>query len=272
MAFANYDAYLTQYRANQGADFQMSASIASGQAARFLDCSRVLLPAPAVPTTSVAYNKSSDRAINTFVPDAGTGRLSILGARLNPSGLSGVAVMVVDILNMSGGLNATVTTPQTTNLPTAALTRYTNGEGVHAALLLYSGIGGTATTATVEYTNSAGTGSRVSTAVTFGGTPLNTAGILIRIPLQAGDTGIRSVESVTLAATTGTAGNFGVVLYKPIAWILANDVEGANIADCVSTGRVLGQFNEVEDDACLSIFAIFPSAQAVNGSIILGEA
>ena len=272
MAFADYDAYLTQYRANQGADFQISAAIVSSQVARFVDLSRVLVPSPATPTTSVAYNKSSDRAISTFVSDAGTGRLSILGARLNPSGLSGVAVMVVDILNMSGGLNATVTTAQTTNLPTAALTRYTNGEGVHAALLPYSGIGGTATTVTIEYTNSAGTGSRISPAVAFGGTGLNTAGSLIRIPLQAGDTGIQSVESVTLAATTGTAGNFGVVLYKPIAWILANDVEGANIADCVSTGRVLGQFNEVEDNACLSIFAIMGSAQTVNGSIVLGEA
>lgn len=270
MPFADYNAYLTAYRANQGADFATSSTLA--QVARFGDFSRQLVPAPATPTTSVVYNKSSDRAINSFIADAGTGRLSILGARVNPTGVGGVALLVVDILNMNGGLNATLTTPQTTNLPTAALTRYTDGEGVHAALICHANIGGTATTVTVEYTNSAGTGSRVSTAMVFGGSGQSSTGNLTRIPLQAGDTGIRSVESVTLAATTGTAGNFGVVLYKPLAWILVNDSEGANVLDCVSTGRVLGQFNEVLDDACVSLFAIINVAQGVTGSLILGEA
>lgn len=270
MPFADYNAYLTQYRANQGADFQTNGAIAQSQ--RLGDCSRLFLPAPATPTTSVVYNKNSDRAINTFVSNAGTGRLSILGGRINPNGAAGVAVFVVDILNMNGGLNATLTTPQTTNLPTAALTRYTDGEGVHAALICHANIGGTATTVTVQYTNSAGTGSRVSTAMIFGGSGQSSTGNLTRIPLQAGDTGMRSVESVTLAGTTGTAGNFGVVLYKPLAWILVNDVEGANVFDCVSTGRVLGQFNEVLDDACVSLFAVMNTAQAISGSIILGEA
>jgi hypothetical protein len=35
---------------------------------------------------------------------------------------------------------------------------------------------------------------------------------------------------------------------------------------------MLGQFNEVLDDACLSIFAVMNTAQAVAGAIILGEA
>lgn len=270
MPFVNYDAYLTQYRANQGADFQMSAAIA--QVARMADCSRLFLPAPAIPTTSVAYNKNSDRAINTFVSDAGTGRLSILGARLNPSGASGVALIIVDILNMNGGLNATLPTPQTTNLPTAALTRYTDGEGVQVGLICHGNIGGTATTVTIEYTNSAGVGSRTSTAMLFGGSGQSSSGNLTRIPLQAGDTGVRSVQSVTLAATTGTAGNFGVVLYKPLAFAFANDVEGANVLENVSSGRVVGQFNEVLDDACLSIFAVMNTTQAVSGVVILGEA
>jgi len=270
MAFADYSAYLTAYRANQSADFQMSAGIA--QTGRMSDCSRLFVPAPAIPTASVAYNKNSDRAINSQVADGGSGRLSILGARLNPSGVGGCAMMIIDMLNMSGGLNATLTTPQTTNLPTAALTRYTDGEGVQAALIMHTNVGGTATTVTVEYTNSAGVGSRVSTAMVFGGSGQSSTGNLTRIPLQAGDTGIRSVEAVTLAGTTGIAGNFGVVLYKPLAWAFANDSEGANVTDCVSTGRMLGQFNEVLDDACLSIFAVMNTAQSASGAIILGEA
>lgn len=270
MAFADYSAYLTAYRANQSADFQMSAAI--GQVARFADCSRLLLPAPAIPTASVVYDRNSDRSINNQVADGGGSRLSILGARLNPSGVGGCAIMIVDILNMNGGLNATLTTPQTTNLPTAALTRYADGEGVHAALIAHAPLGGTATTVTVQYTNSAGVGSRVSTATVFGGSGQNAIGNLTRIPLQAGDSGMRSVESVTLAGTTGTVGNFGVVLYKPLAWIFANDSEGANVTDCVSTGRMLGQFNEVLDGACLSVFAVMNTGQSASGTVILGEA
>jgi hypothetical protein len=82
---------------------------------------------------------------------------------------------------------------------------------------------------------------------------------------------MRSVESINISATTGIAGDIGIVMYKPLAMFFANDVEGANIIDCVSTGRMAGQFNEVLDDACLSVFAIMPTQQAVSGAILLGE-
>lgn len=271
MPFADVDAYIAAMRANAAADFQMSAS--TGVATpRFANLSLLFVPAPVTPTTSVAQDVTSNRAINGAIANAGSGRLSILGGRINPGGIGGVALMLVDILNISGGLDATVATAQTTNLPTAALTRYTSGEGVHAALVVHSSVGNTATTATVSYTNQAGTSGRTSTAVVFGGTGFREIGSLIRIPLQAGDTGVQSVESVTLAATSGTAGNFGVLLYKPLAFMFANDFEGANVIDCVSSGRMVGQLNEVLDDACLSGFAVMAQAQAVTGSVILGEA
>lgn len=271
MAFADLDAYLAALRLNIAADFQQSA--ASGfAAARLGDLSRTFVPTPATPTTSVALDKNSDRAINGAIPNAGTGRHSILSARINPALNSGVALMLVDMLNISGGLNATLTTAQTTNLPTAALTRYTSGEGVHAALVVHSQIGTTGTTVTCSYTNQSGTSGQTTTATAIGGTGLREAGVLIRLPLQAGDTGVQSVESVTLAGSTATAGAFGVVLYKPLAFIFANDVEGANVIDNVSSGRVVGQFNEVLDDACLSCFAVMATAQAVSGMILLGEA
>ncbi len=271
MAFADYDAYLDALKANMAADWQMSASTI--QLNRFGNYSALFIPVPAVPTTSIALDKTDDRAINGAVPNAGTGRLSILAGRLSPSGGIGCGLMLIDMLNISGGLNATVTTAQTTNLPTAALPRYTNGEGVHAALVVHAIIGSTSTTATVSYTNQAGTSGRTSTAVVFGGTGYREVNALIRIPLQAGDTGIQSVESVTVSGTTGTAGNFGVVMYKPLAFMFANDVEGAIVLDSVSSGRMVGQMNEVLDDACLSVFGMSSSSsQAVSGFVILGEA
>lgn len=273
MPFANYNEYVAALRANIAADFALAASAPAFAAVRFGDLSRSLVPTPAVPTTSVALNKNSDRAINGSVQNGGATRLSILGAQVSPSGVSGIALMLVDLLNISGGLDATFTTAQTTNLPTAALTRYTSGEGVHAALMVHAAIGSTATTVTVSYTNSAGTSGRTSTATVFGGSGQTAAGTLVRIPLQAGDTGVRSVESVTLAASTATAGNFGVCLYRPLAMIMLNDVESANIADCVSSARMVGQFAEVVDDACLTAFCVMATAsQSLAGAILLGEA
>ena len=41
---------------------------------------------------------------------------------------------------------------------------------------------------------------------------------VIPLALQDGDTGVQSVQSVTVLATTGTAGNFGIVIAKPILY------------------------------------------------------
>jgi hypothetical protein len=271
MPFADYDAYLNALRLNSAADFQMSAATAVA-VARFGTISHLFVPAPTLPTASVVEDKESPRSITGALGSVGSGRQSVLAGRVNPSGIGGVALMLVDLLNISGGLNATLTTQQTTNLPTAALTRYTSGEGVHAALVMHTSPGTTGTTVTVSYTNQSGTPGRISTAVAFGATGFRELGALIRLPLQAGDTGVRSVESVTLAATTGTAGNFGVLLYKPLALMFVNDVEGANVIDNVSSGRMVGQFAEVLPDACLTCFAVMPALQAITGSILLGEA
>jgi hypothetical protein len=271
MAFTDYNEYLSSLSLNNGADFQLSA-FATTSVNRLNDASRLLLPAPTVPTASVALDKSSNRAINTNVANAGSGRLSILGARINPSAIGGIFMIIIDALNISGGLNATVTTAQTTNLPTAALTRYTSGEGVHAGIVIHTALGGTATTATISYTNQAGTSGQTSPSFVFGGSGNQGIGQILRIPLAAGDTGVQSVESITLAATTGAAGNFGIILYKPLAMMFQNDIEGATIIDCVSSGRMVGQCNEVLDDACLTFIHGANTAQAVCGTIFLGEA
>lgn len=269
MALANYDEYLAKLGENRFADFQMSSTFpVSG---RMCFASRVFVPAPATPTASVALDSTSDHSIGPM-PAVGSGRLTIMGARLNPAGIGGQTIIPVDLLNVSGGLSGIVTAAQTTNLPTAALTRYTNGEGVMAGLCIWVSVGSTATTVTVSYTNQAGTPGQISTATQIGGSNVaNPAGRMIPIPLAAGDTGVRSVESVTLAGTTGTAGNFGVCLYKPLAMFAMNDFQGAQVFDAISTGGFISALAEVHPDACLSIFGIGNVVQSVAGTIILAE-
>lgn len=269
MPLADYDEYVAKLKENRSADFQMSANF--GATARLCFASRVFLPAPATPTTSVALDKTSNHSIGPMLA-VGSGRLTIMGARLNPTNIGGQAVILVDMLNVSGGLSGIVTTAQTTNLPTAALTRFTSGEGVMAGLCIWGTIGGTATTVTVSYTNQVGTAGQISTATQIGGSYVaNAAGRIILIPLAAGDTGVRSVESVTLAGTTGTAGNFGVCLFKPIAIMAMNDFQGAHVIDAVSSGGFVGALAEVHSDACLSVFGIGNVSQAIGGAILLAE-
>lgn len=164
---------------------------------------------------------------------------------------SGGTTFVLDRLSHQGGLSGNVATTQTTNLPTAALTRYTSGVGVFAFLEVFSSVGVTATTFSVSYTNSAGVSGRVSPASTVGATGTNATGTFIPIPLQVGDVGVRSVESVTLAGATGTAGNIGIVLAKPLITISTCDESYQFVMDQVK--HMGACFEPIAADACLML-------------------
>ena len=269
MALTDFDEYVEKLQENRVADFQLSSAIS--RTLRLNASWQSFNPAPAVPTTSVARNKDSAQSIGP-IPDISTGRLTFLGGRFNTSSFGAGGMLLVDLLNVSGGLNGTLTTAQTTNLPTAALTRYTSGEGVMAGIVVYTTVGTTATTVTISYTNSAGTSGRTSTAISIGNTGFREAGVLLPIPLQAGDTGVESIESVTVTATTGTAGNFGVCMFKPLAMISLESATGAMPLDSVSTGCIIGSLAEIDPDACLAISAFSAISTSLTGAVILTEA
>lgn len=178
--------------------------------------------APAIPTTSVALDRTFSHAIGQ--QNGGSGKLRIGRVDISFNQIAGGVVLVYDRLNHSGGMDGTVATPQTTNIPTAALTRSTGGDGVWIALQVWANLGATPATVTASYTNQAGTAGRTTEAVAIGNNN-SPAERLILLPLQPGDTGARSVESVTLSGTTGTAGNFGVVLLKPIFMLPATSAQ-----------------------------------------------
>jgi hypothetical protein len=269
MALTDFNEYVEKLQENRVADFQLSTSIT--RTARLNASWQSFNPAPATPTTSVALDKNSAQSMGP-IPDVSTGRLTMLGARVNTSTYGAGGMILVDLLNVSGGLNGTLTTAQTTNLPTAALTRHTSGEGVMAGIVIYSTVGGTATTVTISYTNSAGVSGRTSTATSFGGSGFNQVAILIPIPLQAGDTGVQSIESVTVTATTGIAGNFGVCMFKPLSMISLESATGAMPLDSVSTGCIIGSLAEIHPDACLTISVFSAISTSLTGALILTEA
>ncbi len=265
MAVANYAGYKSAIEnPTQAVHFN---SVLSAVASRPMDMFTQMVPAPVAPTASVVPTSATTGAlpfVNAAVP-----ALGMVGARASAA-IPG-CYMLYDRLVHQAGLSATVTTAQTTNLPTAALTRYTDGAGVMLGLTIWTVIGTTGTTVTATYTNQDGTGSRVTKAVAFGATSFREAGRMILLPLQEGDTGVRSVQSVTVLASTVTAGNFGVTLFKPLAAIIVPEMGQNAVIDLVS-GNMGGGLPEIVDSACLSFVAMSSAAVGhVTGTLLLTE-
>lgn len=209
------------------------------------------------PTSAVATTNATIGALNN-VKDVTSASGSVYVGKIKSTnqngGTSGIYVLY-DRLSHQGGLDGTSTSAQTTNLPTAALTRYTSGAGVMIGLEIYTSIGSSGTTVTASYTNQAGTSGQTTKATAFGVASFNTSSRIIFLPLQDGDTGVKAVASVTLAQSSGTVGNFGVVLFKPLYCFLADVSHVPYVANMVPPLGGGFQFEPIVNGACLSLMA-----------------
>lgn len=222
-----------------------------------------------VPTTAAVPTVTTAGSMLKDLPLSGSAGLNLLSVNaITRDGL--VYCMLVDRLSHQGGLAANTTSAQTTNLPTAALTRYTTGDGVMIALEVYTAPSdGNNAGVTVSYTNQAGTSGRSATGrIGFTTNGIAYPGYTVFCALQAGDTGVRSVESVTMGSALGTAGNFGVTLYKPLGIICCNPGNSLNGINMV-TGGVVGP-STIPSDTCLTmLFACCSMPGTVWGANIL---
>lgn len=163
-------------------------------------------------------------------------------------GNSATNIEIHDRLAHMGGLSGTVTTSQgalslVTSDPGAARRGESNYSDVQWWLEVYTALGSTGVNATVAVTyDDDSTGNL--TAVALGATPR--AGRMYPLPPAVAGRFIKAVTGVTLSATTGTAGNFGITATRQRASVsnpLLNKTEIYNWAD-------LGLPN-IADDACL---------------------
>ena len=210
-----------------------------------------------VPTIGAIPDRTTNGAIPFTAPGGGRDK-HLIGASITP--LTSGVYLLYDRLFHEGGLNATSTAAQTIQGSPAspALTRNTGGAGNIAFYEIYSIIGTTSTTLTMTYTNQAGTGSRTST-INIGATGFREVSRMQRIPLAAGDSGIQSIQQIQLSATTGTAGNFGITIAQPLAWIPVNSTGTMGWRD-FTTG--LPGIPVIDPNACLSLMFIAGSAIA----------
>lgn len=182
---------------------------------------------------------------------------------------SGTDVQFHDRLAHMGGLSGTVTTAQTANVDVSGSTNnLTNRRGdsnysdVQWWLEWYTATGSTAVTATVTYTNAAGTSGRTTTV----SLAASVAASRMLPIIGSGGEFIQSVQTVQLSATTGTAGSFGVTATRGIGGISLGLANGGSVADWAGLG-----LPRVHDDACLFMVLVptTTSSGALYGSAAL---
>lgn len=225
MAIESIDALVQALGNNSSRIILDKASIASQTAGSFCSLWRATgQPGQgAIPTTTATCNNTTIGAIN-FTQQ--TAPATSYGAYLDlATGNVAMTLEIHDRLAHMGGLNGTLTTAQTVNLDLntlGATDNITERKGdsnfsdVQWWLEWYTATGATVVTATVNVTYNDGTTgaltaqSLVATRPASHMIPLNSL-----IPSAVSGKYIRGVVSVTLSATTGTAGNFGITATRP---------------------------------------------------------
>ena len=205
----------------------------------------------AVPTVGAIPALSTTGAL-PFTAPGGSRDLHLIGASVTP--LTAGVYLLYDRLFHIGGLSGISTADQTVqgSTPSPALTRNTGGAGNMAWYEIYTIIGTTPSTLTMTYTDQDGNSGQTAT-INIGGTGFREVTRAQRIPLAAGDTGVRAIEKVKLTASTTTAGDFGITIAQPLAWIPVGSAGTAGWRD-YTTG--LPGIPVINPDACLALMFI----------------
>jgi len=170
-------------------------------------------------STPATCSRTTQGAIR--IANATGGRTNYLTGGFIASTGPGTALLIDRLAHISG-LSGATTAEQSFSSSLALPARASDGVGVLAAMEIYNQIGATATSFQLKYTNTADTTGRLSPSTAIGGTNNRNAQLWRPIALASGDLGVKSGESVDLVVTTGTAGDFGITLYKVIAMIPLN--------------------------------------------------
>ncbi|MCT0199603.1 hypothetical protein KQ313_07930 [Synechococcus sp. CS-1325] len=161
-----------------------------------------------------------------------------------------------DRLCHQGGLSGTIAAPtaQITNLPLtlAAVPAERIGAPDHSQLQWwlewYADTGSTGVSATVNVTYSDDTSGNVTVLLAA---TSRASGLYQILPFAAGKTGIKAVNSVTLSATTGTAGNFGVTCTRYRAGLFTVVANKAEVFDWAALA-----LPEIANDSCLALLQL----------------
>lgn len=213
---------------------------------------------------------SSTSLINGQIPyyNATATKQMHLARAVGMSSTSGI-IFICDRLWHNGGMTITSNTLQTVNSapwPARDNNGSINGEGVLIGVEISTVTGAGTPTITLGYTNSDNTSGRTATnqLPTFSTAPV---GAFFPIGLQAGDKGVKSIQSITLSATW-TTGVMNLVAYRVLAVL---EQPNSNIGSSVDA--LTGGLPKLYDGTVPFILSISggSSSYRVYGQLIYAE-
>ena len=191
-----------------------------------------------------------------------------MGASVNHSHL------FFDVLWINSGLTVTTTTAQsitTPTLPARDVNGTTNGEGLMIGLMFTAASTNAAAIAnsTVSYTNSTGTSGRTATLSAIAGSQIPATpviGTMIWFNLQAGDKGVQSIQSITLATSLVT-GSISLFIARDLANI------GTSLVNVQFTRKLSDPGVRLYNGTCMlhCILASATTATFFNGELTIQE-
>lgn len=191
-----------------------------------------------------------------------------MGASINHSHL------FFDVLWVNSGIAVTTTTAQsitTPTLPARDVNGATNGEGCMIAMLTTTANTNAAviSNSTVSYTNSDGTSGRTATLTAIAGSQIPATpvvGTIVWFNLQAGDRGVRSIESITLNTSLG-AGAVSLMICRDLANI------GTSLVNVQFTRKLSEPGVRLYNGTCMlhCVLASATTATFFNGEVVIQE-
>lgn len=157
------------------------------------------------------YNQSAQTVGFPKWTPAAVGDTSYMGGMGTCMANAG-SMFVYDLCWACSGLSGNTNSAQNIVGFSGLPTRHSDGVNLEIWVSCSTAIGATAHNVTVSYTNQDGVAGR--TTVSTAGITSMPAARMYQLPLQSGDTGVQSIQSMTLSASSGTAGNMWLMILE----------------------------------------------------------
>lgn len=217
------------------------------------------IPGPGT-TPGAASNPTGATAGAFRMLDPGGGRQRWLRGMFGSAWGAGRLIFYDRLMHM-GGLSGTTTGAQTVS---GSVNRYTGQESLGNIILaeVYTAVGATLVDVSCNYVDKDGN-TRASGTHQFGQSVVRNPGDVAVIPYNTTDgaNSVASVSDATISATTGTAGNWGITIARPLFEIDIGSVDTGGFGH--GALRTLVEDIELKTGACLGVL-FGPTSTTVN--------
>lgn len=179
-------------------------------------------------------------------------------ARLSLYGPTAGTYILYDRVWACSGFSTASTSLQSITTP-GDVGRHTVFQGIEIFGEVYTAPGATGATWTALYTNQAGTSGR--SAIYAHPANAESVGQMVPFTLQAGDTGVQSVQSLQCSVSSGTAGDIGLTLVRRLG-------ENGIFTQAMPLDALGVGMPRVLDDACLAAMVL---CSTTSTGLIMGS-